>query len=231
MIPVPLIPQLPRAIKSAGNNRDKRTYPLLPTLQSSQAWPDSTALPTGSPEIGSPPVTSSTLPRQAAQPPLAVPRGARTSIVLVGLFALVHGGSGLTPAGAGEAHYAIAMHGEPALAEGFKAARYVNTDAPKGGRLVEGVLGSFDSLNPFIVKGLVAQGIRSPFVSSSNVISGYVVESLMARGYDEPFTLYGLGARPVETDDARSYVPFTLDPADAFSDGQPVTPQDVLFSS
>ena len=95
---------------------------------------------------------------------------------------------------------------------------------------MEGVLGSFDSLNPFIVKGLVAQGIRSPFVSGSNVISGYVVESLMARGYDEPFTLYGLLARTVETDDARSYVTFTLDPAARFSDGQPVTPQDVLFS-
>jgi peptide/nickel transport system substrate-binding protein len=116
------------------------------------------------------------------------------------------------------------------LPEGFKAARYVNPDAPKGGRLVEGVLGSFDSLNPFIVKGLVAQGLRGPFVSGSNVISGYVVESLMARGYDEPFTLYGLLARTVETDDARSYVTFTLDPAARFSDGQPVTPQDVLFS-
>ena len=110
------------------------------------------------------------------------------------------------------------------------AARYVNPDAPKGGRLVEGVLGTFDSLNPFIVKGLVAQGIRSPFVSGSNVISGYVVESLMARGYDEPFTLYGLIASTVETDDARSYVTFTLDPRARFSDGQPVTPQDVLFS-
>jgi peptide/nickel transport system substrate-binding protein len=138
--------------------------------------------------------------------------------------------SGPAPAGTGEPHHAIAMHGEPGMAEGFKAARYVNPDAPKGGRLIEGVLGSFDSLNPFIVKGLVAQGIRSPFVSGSNVISGYVVESLMARGYDEPFTLYGLIASTVETDDARSYVTFTLDPRARFSDGQPVTPQDVLFS-
>ncbi|HEY4407657.1 MAG TPA: extracellular solute-binding protein [Xanthobacteraceae bacterium] len=122
------------------------------------------------------------------------------------------------------------MHGEPALPEDFKAAPYVNPDAPKGGRLVEGVLGSFDSLNPFIVKGLVAQGNRSPFVSGSNVISGYVVESLMTRGYDEPFTLYGLIASAVETDTARSYVTFTLDPRARFSDGRPVTPQDVLFS-
>jgi peptide/nickel transport system substrate-binding protein len=149
---------------------------------------------------------------------------------LLGLALLALLRVGPAAAGAGEPHTAIAMHGEPAMAEGFKAARYVNPDAPKGGRLVEGVLGSFDSLNPFIVKGLVAQGIRSPFVSGSNVISGYVVESLMARGYDEPFTLYGLIASTVETDDARSYVTFTLDPRARFSDGQPVTPQDVLFS-
>ena len=96
---------------------------------------------------------------------------------------------------------------------------YANPDAPKGGRLVEGVLGTFDSLNPLIVKGLAVQPIR-----------GYVVESLMARGYDEPFTLYGLLARTVETDDARSYVTFALDPAAHFSDGVPVTADDVVFS-
>jgi peptide/nickel transport system substrate-binding protein len=159
----------------------------------------------------------------------ARPDVGRSVMARLGLLALILGGSA-SSAGAGEPHYAIAMHGEPAMAEGFKAAPYVNPDAPKGGRLVEGVLGSFDSLNPFIVKGLVAQGIRSPFVSGSNVISGYVVESLMTRGYDEPFTLYGLIASTVETDAARSYVTFTLDPRARFSDGQPVTPQDVLFS-
>ena len=52
----------------------------------------------------------------------------------------------------------------------------------------------------------------------------------MARGYDEPFTLYGLLARTVETDEARSYVTFTLDPAARFSDGMPVTATDMLFS-
>ena len=57
------------------------------------------------------------------------------------------------------------------------------------------MLGSFDSLNPFIVKGLPPQGLRAPLVSGSNIIAGYVVESLMVRGYDEPFTLYGLLAQ------------------------------------
>jgi peptide/nickel transport system substrate-binding protein len=118
-----------------------------------------------------------------------------------------------------EATYAIAMHGEPALPHDFTGMPYANAEAPKGGRMVQGVLGTFDSLNPFIVKGLPAQSLR-----------GYVFESLMARGYDEPFSLYGLLARTIETDDARSYVTFALDPAARFSDGTPVTAADVIFS-
>ena len=126
--------------------------------------------------------------------------------------------------------HAIAMHGEPALPEGFRHFRYANPAAPQGGRLVQGVVGSFDSLNPFIVRGLPPSGLRAPLVSASNIISGYVVESLMVRGYDEPFTLYGLLAQSVETDAARSHVTFTLNPAARFSDGKPVRAEDVVFS-
>lgn len=115
--------------------------------------------------------------------------------------------------------YAIAMHGVPALPAAFTHMPYANPDAPKGGRLVQGILGTFDSLNPLIVRGLAVQQIR-----------GFVVESLLARGNDEAFTLYGLLAKTVETDDARSYVTFRLDPRARFSDGQPVTSEDVLFS-
>jgi peptide/nickel transport system substrate-binding protein len=122
------------------------------------------------------------------------------------------------------------MHGEPALPADFTHFRYANPDAPKGGRLIQGVLGTFESINPFIARGLVAQGMRAPLVSNVNIISGQVVESLMARGYDEPFTLYGLVARTIDTDAARSTVTFELDPAARFSDGKPVTPEDVLFS-
>ncbi|HTZ03251.1 MAG TPA: extracellular solute-binding protein [Xanthobacteraceae bacterium] len=114
---------------------------------------------------------------------------------------------------------AIAMHGAPALPEGFGALPYVNPAAPQGGRLTEGVLGTFDSLNPLIVQGVAVQPVR-----------GYVIESLMARSYDEPFTLYGLLAKTIATDAARSYVTFTLDPAAHFSDGTPVTAADVVFS-
>src|SRR3954463_2331773 len=119
---------------------------------------------------------------------------------------------------AAEAH-AIAMHGKPAMPADFTHMPYVNPEAPKGGRLTWGVLGTFDSLNPFIVKGLAVQPVRN-----------YVVESLLARGNDEPFTLYGLLARGVETDDERSFVTFHIDPRARFSDGKPVRAEDVLFS-
>src|SRR5690349_18250185 len=76
--------------------------------------------------------------------------------------------------------YAIAMHGAPALPADFTHMPYARPDAPKGGRLVWSVLGTFDSLNPFIVRGIAVQQIR-----------GFVVESLMSRGNDEAFTLYG----------------------------------------
>jgi peptide/nickel transport system substrate-binding protein len=120
---------------------------------------------------------------------------------------------------AGGPSYAIAMHGQPALPPDFTHMPYVNPEAPKGGRLVQGIPGTFDSLNPLIVKGVAVQQIR-----------GFVVESLMGRGNDEAFTLYGLLAKSVETDDARSYVTFHLDPRARFSDGQQVTADDVLFS-
>jgi peptide/nickel transport system substrate-binding protein len=123
------------------------------------------------------------------------------------------------PARTAQAAHAIAMHGAPAMPEDFAAVPYAKPDAPKGGRLIEGVLGTFDSLNPLIVQGLAVQPVR-----------GYVIESLMARGYDEPFTLYGLLAQTVETDDARTFVTFTLDPAAHFSDGVAVTADDVVFS-
>ena len=155
--------------------------------------------------------------------PLIRPRGPRNraaacSVLLLALA--ICGTSGaLRQAHAAEPRHAIAMHGAPALPEGFTRLPYADPAAPKGGRLVQGVLGTFDSLNPLIVKGIAPPSIR-----------GYVIESLMARGYDEPFTLYGLIARAIETDAQRSYVTFHLDPAAKFSDGKPVTAEDIIFS-
>ncbi len=142
------------------------------------------------------------------------PRLLRSAAAALALLSL-----GLIAPARAEPQHAIAMHGNAALPPDFSQLPYVNPDAPKGGRLVQGLLGSFDSLNPMIVKGLAVQKIR-----------GYVIESLMIRSEDEPFTLYGLLAETVETDEDRSFVSFRINPKAHFSDGQPVTADDVLFS-
>lgn len=118
-----------------------------------------------------------------------------------------------------EPKHGIAMYGEPALPPDFVSLPYVNADAPKGGRIVLGEAGSYDSLNPFIVKGRAPYGLRA-----------YGFETLLGRSWDEPFTLYGLLAESVETDEARSWVEFTLRQEARFSDGSPVTVEDVLWS-
>ena len=115
--------------------------------------------------------------------------------------------------------HGIALYGTPKEPPGFTHFSYVNPDAPKGGRLTMSAYGSFDSLNPLIVKGVAANGIRD-----------FVIESLMARGLDEPFTLYGLIAETVEMPDDRSSITFHLNPKARFSDGAPITADDVLFS-
>jgi peptide/nickel transport system substrate-binding protein len=113
----------------------------------------------------------------------------------------------------------IAMQGPVALDPASMHLPYARPDAPQGGRIRFGESGSFDSLNPWILQGRPAQGI-----------SAYVTESLMLRSYDEPFTLYGLLAESIETDDSRSWVAFTLRPQARFSDGSPVTVEDVIWS-
>jgi peptide/nickel transport system substrate-binding protein len=126
----------------------------------------------------------------------------------------------LSPApGGAEPVHGIALHGLPKQPADFQHFSYVSPDAPKGGRLRLRAYGSFDSLNPLIVKGVAAEGIRE-----------FVVEGLMARGLDEPFTLYGLIAETVEVPDDRSSITFNLNPRARFSDGHPVTADDVLFS-
>lgn len=115
--------------------------------------------------------------------------------------------------------HGIAMYGEPALPPDFVSLPYANPDAPKGGRIIFGESGGFDSLNPFILKGNAPAGV-----------SALTVETLLGRSYDEPFTLYGLLAESVETDAARSFVSFTLREEARFADGSPVTPEDVLWS-
>ena len=127
---------------------------------------------------------------------------------------------GAIPAGTrAEPLHGIAMHGSPALAAGFKHFPNVNPNSPRGGSLNLGVQGTFDSLNPYIIKGVPALGLRD-----------YVYESLMARSPDEAFSLYGLIADWVDVPADRSSVTFHLRKAARFSDGQPITADDVVFS-
>ncbi len=122
------------------------------------------------------------------------------------------------PAAAQPAH-GIAMYGDPALPPDFANLPHVNPDAPKGGRIVQGEVGSFDSLNPHILKG------RAPWQ-----LRYLAYEGLMGRNWDEPFSVYGLLAESVRTDADRSFVEFKLRPEARFSDGSPVTVEDVLWS-
>jgi len=135
------------------------------------------------------------------------------AIAVLGLMFIGCGTAGAAPS------HSIALHGTPLYADNFEAFPYVNPSAPKGGRLTLGVLGSFENLNPFIVQGVPASGIRE-----------FVVESLMARSLDEPFTLYGLLAETIDVADDGKSVTFALNPNAKFSDRLPVTPEDVITS-
>lgn len=112
--------------------------------------------------------------------------------------------------------HAIAMHGEPKYGPDFKHFEYVDPNAPKGGTMRLGVTGTFDSFNPYIIKG--------------NAASGAGAETLLARSVDEAFTEYGLIAETIEWPEDRTWVIFTLRPEAHWHDGAPITAEDVVFS-
>ncbi|MEL7107603.1 MAG: ABC transporter substrate-binding protein, partial [Pseudomonadota bacterium] len=118
-----------------------------------------------------------------------------------------------------EPKHGIAMYGDPALPPDFVSLPYANPDAPTGGQIVTAEVGSFDSLNPFIRKGSVPWQLRF-----------FLGESFMGRSLDEPFSLYGVLAESIETGPNREWVEFTLREGAAFSDGSPVTIEDVMWS-
>lgn len=118
----------------------------------------------------------------------------------------------------GQTH-AMAMHGAPLYGPDFTHFDYVNPNAPIGGEVRFGLPGTFDSVNPLIVRGTPVWWVR-----------GLVYESLAYRGRDEAFSLYGLLASQIIMPDDRTFVTFTVDERARFSDGQPVTSDDVIFS-
>jgi microcin C transport system substrate-binding protein len=114
--------------------------------------------------------------------------------------------------------HGIALHGEPKYKADFTQLDYVNPDAPKGGELRQAVVGDFDSMNNFILKG------------ESGVGLGLIYQSLMENTLDEASAEYGLIAESVSYPDDRSWVSFTLRKEARFSDGKPVTADDVIWS-
>jgi peptide/nickel transport system substrate-binding protein len=145
----------------------------------------------------------------------------------IGLLALLAAVGSMTGTTFAQPTHGIAMHGEPSLPADYKSFPYVNPNAPKGGSITYGVVGTFDSLNPFLIKSMRTTA-RGMFGDSE--FGNLVYESLMQRNADEPFTMYGLLAEKVETNDERTWVEFTLNPKAKWSDGQPVTPDDVIFT-
>jgi peptide/nickel transport system substrate-binding protein len=123
-----------------------------------------------------------------------------------------------SPAQAAPRH-GLAMQGEPALPENFEHLPYANPSAPQGGILRQAITGSYDSVNPFIVKGQKAVNVNT-----------YVFESLMTRNYGEAFGVYGLLAQSIDVSNDRNRMTFVLRPEARFSDGTPVTAADVAFS-
>ena len=122
-----------------------------------------------------------------------------------------------------QAQHAISLHGTPKYAPDFEHLDYVNPDAPKGGTLKLGAIGSFDSLNPMIVKG-------SPAAGMNFIRSGFVYQSLMQNAWDEPFTLYGVLAEDIQVGPDKGWVAFNLRPEAKWSDGKPVTAEDVVWT-
>lgn len=116
------------------------------------------------------------------------------------------------------AAHALAMHGDVKYKAGFPHFDYVNPLAPKGGDVRLAAIGTFDNLNPFLLKGVAATG------------AGNLFDTLTVASEDEPFTRYGLLAETVETPADRSWVAFTLRKEARFHDGSPVTADDVVFT-
>ena len=114
--------------------------------------------------------------------------------------------------------HAIAMHGEPKYSSEFTHLEYVNPNATKGGKVTLSATGSFDSFNPFILKGTAAAGIAK------------IYETLTVGSSDEAFTEYGLIAENIEWPKDRSWVAFTIREEAVWHDGKKITPEDVIWT-
>ncbi|GHD56900.1 ABC transporter [Thalassobaculum fulvum] len=144
----------------------------------------------------------------------------RAAAVLLLGFAL--GLPAAVPAAAAEysapPSHGIAMHGDLKYAPDFTHFEYVEPNAPKGGTLVSEATGSFDSFNPFILRGQPASGVA------------LIYDTLTEQAQDEPFSEYGALAESIEMPADRSWVAFNLRPEARWHDGRPVTAGDVVWT-
>src|SRR5713101_4634750 len=118
----------------------------------------------------------------------------------------------------GTTSHGLSIHGDLKYGPGFKRFDYANPDAPKGGDVRLAAIGTFDNLNPFILKGVPAAGI------------GQLFDTLTVASSDEPSSEYGLIAESVEVPADRSWVTFTLRPEARFHDGSAITADDVIWT-
>lgn len=114
--------------------------------------------------------------------------------------------------------HALAMHGEPKYGPDFTHFEYTNPDAPKGGEIRLAAVGSFDSVNAFILKGEQAPGL------------GLTFQTLLTNAEDEAFSEYGSVAKSIEMPEDRSRVTFNLWPEARWNDGTPLTAEDVVWT-
>ena len=114
--------------------------------------------------------------------------------------------------------HGLSMYGDLKYGPGFRHFEYVNPKAPKGGDVRLAAVGTFDSLNPFILKGVPAAGLGNAF------------DTLTVGSDDEAFSRYGLIAERIEMSADRSWVAYTLRPEARFHDGSPITVEDVVWT-
>ena len=114
--------------------------------------------------------------------------------------------------------HGLSIFGDLKYGPGFKHFDYVNPDAPKGGDVRLAAIGTFDNLNPFILKGVAAAAATQQF------------ETLTIASWDEPSSEYGLIAESIEMPADRTWVAFTLRPEARFHDGSPITVDDVIWT-
>jgi microcin C transport system substrate-binding protein len=147
-------------------------------------------------------------------------RHATAPAVLLAVLLIVGSGPApsAAPAPAGRPAHGLSMYGDLKYGPGFAHFDYANPRVPKGGAVTLSAIGTFDSLHPFILKGVPAAGL------------GQVFDTLMVGSTDEAFAQYGLVAETVETPPDRSWVAFTLRPQARFHDGSPITVADVIWT-